>query len=287
LLGTLWVFSNEKRDFSARETNLLEVVAGRLAADLEREMLMQAGAEGAALQKQVAAAERIQRNELPTISPLLDGWNVAGWTRQVEGVGGAFHDWFCLPRGLLAVAVGKADQQGIAGSLTANSVKTALRAHARYHRQAERILHQVNLTLWTGSAGDQHAALFCGMIETNNGRVSCSSAGHVHALWLNADGWQSLSRSGVSLGSGPETSFDSFSHVLQPGETPILLTDAVRNVSDRTQPSLDEDVLAKTLDGKLHLSAEELAAQIRSILEAHVAEQDRSDYSLLVVKRTE
>ena len=108
LLGTLWVFCNEKRDFNDRETNMLEVVAGRLASDLEREMLLRSGTDGAELQKQVAAAERLQRSELPTISPLLDGWGVAGWTAQAEGVGGAFHDWFCLPRGLLAVAVGKA-----------------------------------------------------------------------------------------------------------------------------------------------------------------------------------
>ena len=97
LLGTLWVFCNERREFSDQETNILEVVAGRLAADLEREMLLRAGLDGAMLQKQLAAAERLQRNELPTIAPLLDGWDVAGWTAQAQGVGGAFHDWFGLP----------------------------------------------------------------------------------------------------------------------------------------------------------------------------------------------
>ena len=135
-MGTLWVFCNEQRDFSDHETNMLEVVAGRLAADLEREMLLRAGLDGAKLQKQVAAAERLQRNELPTIAPLLDGWDVAGWTAQAEGVGGAFHDWFCLPDGLLAVAVGRRAEQGMAGALTANAVKTAVRSHARYHRQS-------------------------------------------------------------------------------------------------------------------------------------------------------
>ena len=42
-LGTLWVFSDQPRDFSPQETNLIEIVAGRLAADLEREMLLAAG----------------------------------------------------------------------------------------------------------------------------------------------------------------------------------------------------------------------------------------------------
>ena len=173
-------------------------------------MLLRAGTDGAELQKQVAAAERLQRNQLPTIAPLLDGWDVAGWTAQADGVGGAFHDWFCLPRGLLAVAVGKAAEQGIAGALTANAVKTAVRAHARYHRQAERMLQQVNLTLWTGSAGDQHAALFCGLIETATGRVCCASAGPTSVLRLRRDGWQSLSQNSLSLGESPEADFEQF-----------------------------------------------------------------------------
>ena len=90
LLGTLWVFCNEKRDFNDRETNIVEVVAGRLASDLEREMLLRAGTDGAELQKQVAAAERLQRNELPTISPLLEGWSVAVGRARPRGLGERF-----------------------------------------------------------------------------------------------------------------------------------------------------------------------------------------------------
>ena len=63
LLGTLWVFCNEKRDFNDRETNILEVVAGRLASDLEREMLLRAGTDGAETaetggRRRTAATER-------------------------------------------------------------------------------------------------------------------------------------------------------------------------------------------------------------------------------------
>ena len=207
LLGTLWVFCNEKRDFNTAQTNILEVVAGRLASDLEREMLLRVGIDGAKLQKQVAAAERRQRNELPTIAPMLDGWDVAGWTAQADNLGGALHDWFCLPDGLLAVAVGRAAEQGIAGALTANAVKTALRSHARYHRQPESVLQQVNLTLWTGSAGDRRATLLLGLIETATGRVCCASAGRPSVMLLRGDGWQSLSRTCIGLGESPEADF--------------------------------------------------------------------------------
>lgn len=286
LLGTLWVFCNRKRDFNDRETNLLEVVAGRIASDLEREMLLRSGIDGVMLQKQIAAAERLQRNTLPTISPLLDGWNIAGWSSQAEGVGGSFHDWFCLPRGLLAVASGKAAQQGVVGALTASAVKTAVRAHARYHRHAERILQQTNLTLWTGSAGDQHSTLFCGLIETATGRVCCSSAGKISLLRLGAEGWQSLSQDAPVLGSSAESDFEQFGHELQPGETLVIFSDTLSNITDNQQQPLTESRLGEVLCDKRHLSAEELVAVIRSYLETHGVAMERQDLSILVVRRT-
>ena len=40
VLGTLWIFHTEPREFEDRETNLLEILAGRLAAEIERETLL-------------------------------------------------------------------------------------------------------------------------------------------------------------------------------------------------------------------------------------------------------
>ena len=182
ILGTLWIFSNAKRDFSDEQTNVVELVSGRLAADLEREMLWQEGFAAAAIKKQIAAAERMQRNQLPTVAPLLDQWDLAGWTEQAESLGGDFHDWFCLPDGLLAVAVGHAMDGGIQAAIAASGLKSALRAHGQYYREAQQTLKRLNLTLWTGSAGDQHATLFYGLIETATGRISTASAGRPAAL---------------------------------------------------------------------------------------------------------
>jgi phosphoserine phosphatase RsbU/P len=279
LLGTLWLFSNEKRDFSSRETNLVEVIAGRLAADLEREMLMRTGVNGAKLEKQIAAAEHLQRSELPTLAPMLDGWDVAGWTDLAEGVGGAFHDWFCLPDGLLAVAVGQAGERGVAGAMTANAAKVALRSHARYHRNPEDVLTQANLTLWTGSAGDRRVSLFNGLIDTVSGRVRCASAGRPLAVVFHDERWHSLSRTSSELGEGPETVFEPFDYQLQPGDVLLMFTGGESGI-------LSETVLANALCGKTNMAAEELLAVARSALETHLGDCDRRDYSMVVAKRT-
>lgn len=286
LLGTLWVYSSQKRDFDDRQTNVLEVVAGRLAADLEREMLMREGTDGAQLKRQMAAAERLQRSQLPTISPLLDGWQLAGWTAQAEAVGGDFYDWFCLPDGLLAAAVGDAMDGGFEAAMAANGLKAALRAHGQYHREAQRALKQVNLTLWTGSAGDQFAALFYGLIETATGRVSYSSAGRPGIVVVRQDGWESLSHPSPPLGAGPETDYEPFGYELQPGEAMVIFTNGFRDAADRQGRPLGEAGIAEPLVGRPDCSADRLASLVRETLESHAAKPDRDDRAVLVIKRT-
>jgi len=286
ILGTLWIFSREKRDFNDQQTNIIEVSAGRVAADLEREMLLTKNAGGNYWKQQIASAERVQRCSLPTISPLLDGWQAAGWAAQADRLGGDFYDWFCLPDGLMAVALGDSASRGIEGALSAGAVRAAVRAHAQYHRMPERLLGQANLTLWTGSAGDQAANLFFGFIETANGQTHFGSAGHLTAIVIRPGGWESLSQPSTALGAGPETQYAPQHYELRPGESLVVFSDGFREALDRGGRPLGEAALAEYLASHADAPADELVAMARERLSAHAATPDKMDRAILVVKRT-
>jgi len=286
LLGTLWVFCDESRDFSSQQTNMLEVVSGRIAADLEREMLMREGIDGAQLKNQLSAVERIRRNQLPVIAPLLDGWELAGWTEQAQSVGGDFYDWFCPGYGMLAVAVGDAIEQGLPAAMAANTLQAALRAHGQYHREAHQAIKQTNMTLWTGSAGDQYATLFYCLIETATGRLDYAAAGRPGMVVVRQDGWQSLSHHAPPLGESPETEYEPFGYELQPGEALVIFTDGVRDAAGSRGRLLGESGLAQPLIGQVDLSADQLVAIARNTLADHAADENRDDRTIAVVKRT-
>ncbi|MBN2023063.1 MAG: SpoIIE family protein phosphatase [Pirellulales bacterium] len=285
ILGTLWVFCRKKRDFNDQQTNMIEVVAGRLAADLEREMLLREGLDGAALKRQVAAAGRLQRGGLPSIAPLLDGWDAAGWAAQTHGIGGAFFDWFSLPDGLMVAALGDAPEQGVQAALTAAAVKTAVRSHAPYQRDPARLLKHVSFTLWTGSAGDQAANLFAAMIETASGRVHLGTAGQLGAIVVRAGSWESLSQPTEPAGAGPEPHYHPQHYDLAPGESLVVFSDGVADARDHAGRPLGEAGLGVPLSAQADLSAEALVALARDRLEAHAVTPDTSDRVVLVVKR--
>ncbi len=286
ILGTFWVFCREPRDFTDAQTGILEIVAGRVAAELEREMLLKEAMDGAGLKRQLAAAERIQRNQLPTVAPLLDGWDIAGWSEQAGEIGGDFYDWFCLPDGLLVVATGTACDSGIAGAMVANNTRAALRSHAQYQREADRLLRQINLTLWTGSAGDQSASLFTGLIETATGRISYAAAGQPSAILLQSQGWQSLVRPSARLGESPEAEFEAHAMRVRVGEALLLFTPGCRDTRDQTGHPLGEVALADFLTSRLALPAKELVALARDRFEACCRPGSRQDRTILLLKRT-
>ena len=154
-LGTLWMFSDSPRDFLPHETNLIEIVAGRLAADLEREMLLAAGASAKGRDQQFDAAARWMEDRLPSVAPLVPGYEVAGWTCQSADVGGDFHDWAVLPDGRLALAVGDAEGRLLQSGLGAASLHAAIKAHSAYPHAAKELLERINESLLAASPGDQ------------------------------------------------------------------------------------------------------------------------------------
>ena len=123
--------------------------------------------------------------------------------------------------------------RGLEAALSACAVKAAVRAHGQYHRQAEQTLQQVNLTLWTGSAGDQYADMFYGLIETATGRVCYAAAGKPSVVLLRQDEWKSLSHTSPPLGESPETDYEPFGCELKPGEALVIFNEGFRIAADK------------------------------------------------------
>lgn len=267
-LGTLWVFSEKGRDFSPHETNLIEIIAGRLAADLEREMLLAAGVQSKQDDRQLDAAARWLAGRLPSVAPLIEGYEVAGWTRPAREIGGTFHDWSVLPDGRLALAVGDAAGQLAEAGLGAASLHAALKAHAGYRHGAAEMLSRVNDTLYAASPGDQRAGLGYALLDPDRGQLELALAGNVVGFVVGS-GQRAIAHSKYPLiGESPEVAYRSEQVVLKPGEAILLLSSGAAAISSSGT--------------RLSGAAEKIAAQLRQSLAN--AEQ-RADQSVLVLAR--
>jgi phosphoserine phosphatase RsbU/P len=282
-LGTLWVYSNEQRDFSAEETNLLEIIAGRLAADLEREMLLAAGAQAKQRDKQFDVAARWLSDRLPSVAPLLDGYQIAAWTVQSQEVGGDFHDWSVTADGRLSLAVGDAEGTLLEAALGAASLHSAIKAHAAYRHSAGELLSRVNESLIAASPGDQRASLAYALVEPESGEVELTLAGSVAAMIVGPDNRLVTTTDAPRLGELAELPANDDHVRLQPGEALVLISGGVRNAPDGAGLRIGEAAIASLVANHLCDSAQGIASRLRRLLEQDDPPAD--DMTLLVVKR--
>jgi len=282
-LGTLWIFSQECRDFTSEQTNLVEIIAGRIAADLEREMLLTESAQAKTRDRLYEAASRWQQDRLPSVAPLLSGWEVAGWTQQADALGGDFHDWAVLPDGRLAIAVADAHGTRVEAGLNAASLHAAFKAHVGYRHDASELLARLNETLWSASAGDQFASLLYGTIEPATGTMEYALAGEVIGLIVGRQAGESLSTQSPPLGTASETRFSLSRQELAAGEVLVVLSEGGRSVHDADGKRIGQGTIATVVRKCITLPAREIASQLRKLLDRGPDAQD--DVTVLVVKR--
>lgn len=287
ILGTLWFFDTKTRLFDKHDTNLIEVIAGRVAADLEREVLMREGVHATRLKNQIAAAERRQRNALPTSTPLYQGWETAGWVFNAEPVGGDFYDWFPLPGKKLALALGDAAGKGVEAAMSAAALKTAFRSHANYLCDTKCLLERSSLTLWTGSSGDQRADFFCGMAHLDTGLISYSMAGEMSAAVLRANGtFRVFFRRAQPVGQSPEPEFRAKRVKMNPGDTLIVFSAGIRDLVSPANPPEGEYRLLETLRQiGPDRSVVDWIETAKGIVEEAREDGNTRDMSLLVIRR--
>ncbi len=283
ILGTLWVFSDQQRTFSDRDIDLLEVAAGRVAAELEREAALQTALQTAQLQRQVERAQRLIRSQLPSVSPLMDGWELAGWM-DTERMPGAFFDWCCPKDGRIHFALGEAPEDSVSTALIMAAVKAAWRAHAQYQRETKKLLEQLNLTLWTSSAGDQSAIMVCGAVDPKTGTLRLAAAGTAHAMLITEKQHRVLPPGGANLGVDPESTYLPVRWKFPENAILVATTAGVRSAVGVDQRPLWETQILPSLTSNLHLPAKALVQHVQRAIEQNAVPPNKVP-AVLIIKR--
>ena len=279
ILGTVWFYSQNARRFSNRQIRLAELVAGRLAAELERDALMGAYIDQESFRKEIETASLIQKNQLPISAPWIEKWDMAGKVRQKRDFGGNFYDWFTLPDGEIVCALADCQDQGTTAALTAAMVKSSLRSHAQYQNNVNDLMAQVDRTIWASSAADQYVNLFCAILDSKSDRVHISTSGNIKVYRVSASGVQQISQPTPALGQAPETEFAAYSVELKNDEVLAVLSCNFDSAGDELNRILHN------VQTRLNRSARCCVRETFNWLESQNVIPSAADYSLMIIKR--
>ena len=137
LVGVMHVGTKTRRRFTKDETELLQLVADRVALALHVRLS----------DRSRVVIEAFQRTFLPEVLPFLPGLRVA--TRYLPaatavGVGGDWFDTFVLPAGDIVLVIGDVAGHGLPAASLMGKMRNALRAHALMGGTALEILRRAD-----------------------------------------------------------------------------------------------------------------------------------------------
>lgn len=261
-LGTLWVFGQPERSFTDEQVHIVEIVAGRLATELEREILLR---------------DRMDANLSQTDGIAeTTSWQRASWQDQVELAGWQLaalpsfaadeKRWSvdgCCPYafedGRISLTLAHSHESSMAGALTSATFSGAAQLVRTTLDPANRLNH-INDAMATLSAGDQACSALAVTLGPQDDKFPFCAAGHVSSFIIRPHGWEQIGQPATPVGVTADAGYRAAKVRVEPGDTVLMVVAApprhTRTASDRY---LEANDLAELFLRHHHLSAAKLS----------------------------
>jgi PAS domain S-box-containing protein len=284
-IGAIQFVSAESgRVFDNEDIVLAQSAAGRIAEALDNVWLTS---------QHRSIATKLQAALLPPRLPRVDGLSIAAryWAAgAVSEVGGDFYDAFKIDDQRWAVLIGDVCGTGPDAAAVTAIARHTVRAAATHGAEPALVLRWLNDALHAGNR-----ELFCTVayltLEPTGGgewRYTSTSAGHPFPLLVTRAGEATpIGKAGMLVGAVPSITVTTVDGVLEPGDTVVLYTDGVTDVSPPhgIDPEALARMVAKAAEGEV--SAEDIAARLGNAIEEVLPISERNDdVALLVVRVT-
>lgn len=225
-IGTIQLFSTEKRRFTAFEVNLLRAIAQLLATAIENARLDAQRNESQRMVRQLHLAADVQRRMLPGAMPHRPPFDIAARYVPSMELGGDFYDFINLEDNL-GVAIGDVVGKGVAASLLMASVRASLRAYAQDVYDLDEVIARVNTAMCRDTLASEFATLWYGVLNPETLRLTYCNAGHDPPILMRNGKLIPLDVGGMIVGVDGEQHYEKSLIDLQADDMLLLYTDGL------------------------------------------------------------
>jgi sigma-B regulation protein RsbU (phosphoserine phosphatase) len=188
-------------------------------------------------QRDMDEARRIQRKLLPATMPQVDGCEIAASWQPAAGVGGDCYDAIPSSHSRIGLSIADVVGKGIPAALLMSNLQATLRAFATELAAPADVCQQANRVLCGHIAEGRFISFFYCVVDTDEGTLTYSNAGHHPPILVRADGRvERLGVGGPVLGIFASGTYDQAQVALESGDRLILYTDGITEV---TPPGAD------------------------------------------------
>jgi len=270
--------------YQLHEIQLLTIVAGQTAMQLENARLYEEEVTKQKLEEEMRLAREIQSRLLPAAIPAQAGVQIGAINLSSTTVSGDYYDVIAREDGQLALVIADVSGKGMPASLLASNLQASLRAQCDICDAPGAILLRVNRQLHAATDSRHFATVFLAFFDPRTRRLRYSSGGHDAPILLGADGQTiRLDEGGLPLGAFDFGDYPEGTVEMQDGDLLLLYTDGL---TETKSPDGEDEYGIERLDAFLrehrHLDVAALLPRIDQELQHFRGRRDAEDDITLI-----
>jgi serine phosphatase RsbU (regulator of sigma subunit) len=237
--------------------------------------------------RDVEAAHRVQQHLLPSESPNLPGFDIAGGCFPAEHCSGDFFDYIPLPGGRLAVVLADVSGHGFGPAIMASAIRSYLRTAAVLGNHVHEMLALGNRLLVNDAEASPFASVFSARVDSRSRSFQFASAGHPAYLLRQAGNTETLESSCVPIGVRDDEVFPLSRPIrLHRGDILMLASDGVFEARKSNKDFFGVERSVEVVRSVAHRPADEIVDELhRAACEFAGSQTLDDDLTVVIVKR--
>ena len=225
---------------------------------------------------------------MPTSSPEIEGYQIAGISAAAQEVGGDYYDFIPFGKDRLAICLGDVSGKGIPAAMLMSNLQATLRSQTISDVSPKECLNRSNTLLFNSTDLQKFATVFYGILDFENHKLIYTNGGHDDPILFTKDNEpQRLSTGGTVLGFIEQFDYTEETVSLNPGDFFVIYSDGITEAMNLEEEEFGEERLISKMRELRNASPKELIDELLKSVHEHVgAAPQMDDMTLVVIKRT-
>jgi sigma-B regulation protein RsbU (phosphoserine phosphatase) len=270
------------------ELELLTLVAGQLALQVENARLYEEEVAKQKLEEEMAMARTIQSRLLPNRIPHVPGAELQAVNISSRQVSGDYYDLIEREDGWLGLIISDVSGKGMPASLLASSLQAAMRAQCDTGAPPSTVMARVNRQLHASTDPQHFATLFLAFYHPGKHILCYSCGGHNAPILLRRDGSVDLlEKGGLPLGAFDFGEYEEDTVHLEQGDLLFMYTDGLTETKNSDDEDFGTDRLEAFLRENRDRSAEQILTRVHQAVKDFCGREEADDdITLIALKIT-
>ncbi len=245
------------------------------------------------IRRELEIAHELEEKLLPAVEARIPGWEVSGFHRSAEEVGGDYYDIVPLGGSRFGIAIGDVAGKGIPGLVVMAMAGALLRSHAPQHDSPSSLLVHLNDLVHPAVKRGMFITIFYGILDAETGTLVFANAGHSPLLYYsNANSvCFPIKTTGMPIGIVRGERFakglTDQTIQLEPGDLLLEYTDGVNEATNAKEEEYGVPRLVAVVGAAGDATAAEVVTRLATDVDAFVQGTAQSDdITILAVRRS-